>query len=199
MPNHKINRLRVSCIASFFFVLLFIISTPKHAMAEVFSVHLVHPNNHALVSSLNTDLDLRDYVKVTFPKNKDEAEILWISKKIEIHITDLEEAHLTVQKPPSREELEYARKYYNLEIAPEPVPAISISFTSSGSKKWADFTIRNVKRRAAIILDGIPLMAPIIQEPITSGTMQIVGDFSEEEIQSIVDRINALISKNRSM
>ena len=112
---------------------------------------------------------------------------------------DLEEARVTVQKPPSREEIEYARKYYNLEISPEPIPAISISFTSSGSKKWADFTARNVKRRAAIILDGIPLMAPIIQEPITSGKVQIHGNFSKEEIQSIVDRINALISESRSM
>ena len=184
---------------SFYFVLRFSISTPKHAMAESFSVHLVHPNNDALVSSLNTDLDLRDYMKVAFPKSKDEVEILWISKKIEIHITDLEEARVTVQKPPSREEIEYARKYYNLEISPEPIPAISISFTSSGSKKWADFTARNVKRRAAIILDGIPLMAPIIQEPITSGKVQIHGNFSKEEIQSIVDRINALISESRSM
>ena len=168
-------------------------------MAETFSVHLVHPNNDALVSSLNTDLNLRDYMKVTFPKSKDDVEILWISKKIEIHITDLEEAHLTVPKPASREELEYARKYYNLEISPEPVPAISISFTMSGGKKWAEFTTRNVKRRAAIILDGIPLMAPIIQDPIADGKVEIHGNFSKEEIQSIVDRINALIFESRSM
>jgi len=131
-------------------------------------------------------VDLQDYRKVVFPK-KDKNEVLWINKHIDIDISALEKATLKWQKP------------FGTESVQKPLPFISISFTQRGRKKWADFTTRNVKRRAAILLDGIPLMAPVIVAPITEGVAQIMGDISTEEAQRIVKRLNELIARNRSM
>lgn len=49
------------------------------------------------------------------------------------------------------------------------------------------------------ILDGIALLAPEIFEPMTSGSITVVGDFSERQAKQIADRINELIERNRSM
>ncbi|HTN72677.1 MAG TPA: hypothetical protein VMO00_16470 [Methylomirabilota bacterium] len=179
-----ISRLRAKHAVRRCFVLLFTIATTQLAIAESFSIHLVHPDNDAIVSSINPDVDLSDYMKIILPaEGKDE--VVWASKKVEIGLSDLFGAAVTVPKPVFRHE--------------QPIPSITISLTPGGSRKFADFTSQNVKRRAVILLDGRGLSAPEIGAPITSGVMGFAWLRSKQEAQSIVDRINALIAQNRSM
>lgn len=156
------------------------VSETSVPMTGSFSIQLVHPDNNVIVSSPNSNVDLTEYTQVTLIEH-DKKEVLWINKRIEIDITDVQEATLKWQKPP------YV------------IPIVFISFTQLGGKKWADFTTRNVKRRAAILVDGVPLIAPVIGAPITGGAAQIMGTLTEGEARRIVDRLNELIASGRPM
>lgn len=159
-----------------------------YAIADSFSIHLVHPDNDAIVSSLKSDSDLTEYVKIELAEDGKKV-VLWVKKKAEIDISDLERAHL-----------EFSPLTPSLRLRGEKsFPQIHIWFTPHGSKKWADFTTRNAKKRTVFVLDGIALRAPVIFEPITSGRTTVAGDFSEKQAKEIVDRINDLIDRNRAM
>jgi len=55
---------------------------------------------------------------------------------------------------------------------------VSFSFDRVGAKKFGKSTTKNVGRKIAIILDNKVISAPVIREPILSGTGQISGDFT---------------------
>jgi preprotein translocase subunit SecD len=70
-------------------------------------------------------------------------------------------------------------------------PVVHIEFTNEGSKKFREITARNVGKPLAIVLDGIIISAPNINEPITGGSAQISGEFSVEEIRDLVIKLKA--------
>jgi len=70
---------------------------------------------------------------------------------------------------------------------------ISITFTSSGGERLAKITSEGKGRRLAIIVDGHLYAAPLIQEPITGGKVEVSGNFSEEEAKSLVEKIRACL------
>ncbi|MFA4916313.1 MAG: protein translocase subunit SecD [Syntrophales bacterium] len=73
-------------------------------------------------------------------------------------------------------------------------PHIAIKFNSQGAKDFDRITAENVKKRLAIVLDGLVYSAPVIQERISGGEAQITGSFSMEEARdlAIVLRAGAL-------
>jgi preprotein translocase subunit SecD len=73
-------------------------------------------------------------------------------------------------------------------------PHVSIKFNSKGAKDFERITEENVKKRLAIVLDGIVHSAPVIQERIAGGEAQITGSFTMEEASdlAIVLRAGAL-------
>ena len=60
-------------------------------------------------------------------------------------------------------------------VGQEPVkgPVVRFEFDTEGQKAFADLTTRNTKKEMAIILDNIVYSAPVIDEPITSGSGMI--------------------------
>jgi len=70
-------------------------------------------------------------------------------------------------------------------------PYVGLEFNNEGSKLFGDITTKNVNKRVAIYLDGIPISIPVVQEPITGGRAQISGDFTVEEAKKLVQRLNA--------
>ncbi len=73
-------------------------------------------------------------------------------------------------------------------------PHVSIKFNSQGAKDFERITEENVKKRLAIVLDGVVHSAPVIQERIAGGEAQITGSFTMEEASdlAIVLRAGAL-------
>lgn len=57
-------------------------------------------------------------------------------------------------------------------------PYVGITFNSTGAKEFENITGKYVKKRLAIILDGMVYSAPTIQEKIAGGSAQISGSFS---------------------
>jgi preprotein translocase subunit SecD len=73
-------------------------------------------------------------------------------------------------------------------------PYVSVEFSPTGAKAFAELTEANVGKRLAIILDGNVHSAPVIRERIPSGQAQITGGFTTEEATdlAIVLRAGAL-------
>jgi preprotein translocase subunit SecD len=64
-------------------------------------------------------------------------------------------------------------------------PVVSITFNSAGASTFARVTRENVGRRFAMLVDGKILSAPVINEPIPSGTAQISGGFTTESANTL--------------
>jgi preprotein translocase subunit SecD len=73
-------------------------------------------------------------------------------------------------------------------------PHVSLKFNARGANEFDRITGENVKKRLAIVLDGVVHSAPVIQERISGGQAQITGSFTMEEASdlAIVLRAGAL-------
>ena len=71
---------------------------------------------------------------------------------------------------------------------------VSLKFDSQGARDFDRITAQNVKKRLAIVLDGVVHSAPVIQERISGGNAQITGSFTTDEAHdlAIVLRAGAL-------
>lgn len=65
-------------------------------------------------------------------------------------------------------------------------PTVSVRFDDAGSSRLGDVTTENVGRRLAIVTRDRALLAPVVREPIHGGTVQIAGNFSEDEAFALV-------------
>jgi preprotein translocase subunit SecD len=64
-------------------------------------------------------------------------------------------------------------------------PVVSITFNTTGAKRFGRVTQENVGKPFAIILDGKVLSAPNINEPILGGQAQISGSFTTESANAL--------------
>jgi preprotein translocase subunit SecD len=70
-------------------------------------------------------------------------------------------------------------------------PQVQLTFTSDGSKKFADITKRNVGKIVAIALDNMVVEAPRVNEPIYGGNAVITGQFTTEQAKTLQIQLNA--------
>lgn len=69
-------------------------------------------------------------------------------------------------------------------------PQVGLQFDDEGTKLFADITKRNLGKRVAIYLDGEIISAPTVQSEITTGQAVITGNFSIDEANNLVKRLN---------
>jgi len=70
-------------------------------------------------------------------------------------------------------------------------PEVSVQFDGDGAKIFEDLTRRNVGKRLGIYLDGLPISAPVVREPISGGSAVISGKFTIDEAKKLAERLNA--------
>lgn len=70
-------------------------------------------------------------------------------------------------------------------------PQVQLNFTSSGAKKFADITKRNVGKVVAIVLDQDIVEAPRVNEPILNGNAVISGNFNVQTANNLKIQLNA--------
>ncbi|MAG59912.1 protein translocase subunit SecD [Candidatus Woesebacteria bacterium] len=70
-------------------------------------------------------------------------------------------------------------------------PIISFETKSEGAEKFGEITTRLVGQPLIIFLDDVPVSAPVVQTPITGGSGQISGDFTNEETRSLSNLLNS--------
>ena len=75
-------------------------------------------------------------------------------------------------------------------------PVINFALNSEGAQIFGDFTGKNVGKRMAIVLDGLVYSAPVINERIGGGHVQVSGNYSVNEANdlSIALRSGALLA-----
>ncbi|MGP8153368.1 MAG: protein translocase subunit SecD [Smithella sp.] len=73
-------------------------------------------------------------------------------------------------------------------------PSVSLKFNSQGSIDFERITGENIRKRLAIVLDGVVHSAPVIEDRIAGGQAQITGTFTMDEARdlAIVLRAGAL-------
>lgn len=64
-------------------------------------------------------------------------------------------------------------------------PSIDFRFNGTGASRFASATAQNVGKRFAIVLDNKVISAPRINEPITGGSGQITGNFTQEDATNL--------------
>jgi len=119
--------------------------------------------------------------------------------------TTCQEAKDTGRKPPGTEIVESSDRYvscYLLQsramvtgenlVDAQPSfdqrtnePIVTFRFDSAGAKRFARVTQANVNHPFAIVLDNKVISAPVIREPILSGSGQISGNFSVQEANDL--------------
>lgn len=70
-------------------------------------------------------------------------------------------------------------------------PEVLLTFTSEGTRKFAEITSRNVGKRVAIVLDDMVIEAPTVNEAIPGGNARISGGFTIEMAKTLVTELNA--------
>lgn len=69
-------------------------------------------------------------------------------------------------------------------------PQVSLEFDDEGRKLFAEITERNVGKRVAIMIDGVIISAPVVQEKITEGNAVITGNFTVDEAKELARNLN---------
>ena len=71
------------------------------------------------------------------------------------------------------------------------MPRIMIDFDDAGAATFGDITSRNVGQQLAIVLDGKLMSAPVIKQPIRSGSAVIDGAFSTTETEDLATALRS--------
>ena len=70
-------------------------------------------------------------------------------------------------------------------------PTVSVQFDNDGAKIFEELTTKNVGKPLGIYLDGLPISAPVVREPIAGGSAVISGKFTLAEAKKLAERLNA--------
>jgi preprotein translocase subunit SecD len=73
----------------------------------------------------------------------------------------------------------------------QPGWRVVFTLNKSGTKKFAEATTRLQQKQLAIILDGVVESAPTVQSPITGGTGEITGSFTEKQAKDLAVVLNS--------
>lgn len=68
---------------------------------------------------------------------------------------------------------------------------VSLDLNGEGATIFKDLTQKNLNKRLAIYLDGVPISAPVVQSVIPDGHAVITGNFTIEEAKTLAARLNA--------
>ncbi len=91
-----------------------------------------------------------------------------------------------LQRGDQKWQLKKARPSYDQMGA----PAVSFTLDTMGSKLFYNVTRKNIGRNLAIVLDDMAISAPRINSAI-SGSGIIEGDFTQTEVDNLVNKLNA--------
>ena len=68
---------------------------------------------------------------------------------------------------------------------------VNIKFDSEGTELFFQATKNNVGRPLAILLDGVLISAPNVNEAISGGSAVISGSFTTQEVKDLVIKLRA--------
>ena len=66
---------------------------------------------------------------------------------------------------------------------------VTFTFNEQATEQWAKFTLSNIGRPVALVVEGKVYSYPYVQDQITGGKCQISGPFDEEEALEIAKKL----------
>ncbi len=141
--------------------------------APVFQMRLTVPAEAGNSPPANTDR--MTLAKINGATGRTNLEILYVERPILIDQNDLKSATVTTNTV-------------------NGMPAINISFTDQGRKRFAEVTRNNLDRRLAIIIDGKVYEAPVIRSEISGGMAVVEGSFGWHEAVQLSNKINQALT-----
>ena len=69
--------------------------------------------------------------------------------------------------------------------------AYQITFDEAGRQLLAEVTKNNIDRRVAVFIDGLAIGAPTITQEITDGRLVITGDYTQDQVIAIAQRLSS--------
>ena len=70
-------------------------------------------------------------------------------------------------------------------------PVVTLKFNKEGTDLFDELSRENIGKQVAILLDGIVISAPVVQERISAGEAQISGRFTTDEAQRLAIMLRA--------
>ena len=70
-------------------------------------------------------------------------------------------------------------------------PQVSLELNDEGAKLFGEITKKNIGKRVAIYLDGLPISVPVVQVEISDGQAVISGGFTPQEAKLLATRLNS--------
>jgi preprotein translocase subunit SecD len=161
---------------------------PKGIFLYLLAVSLALPITYNVTANDNIRIDFRLMYKDPAPNYE---EVLFKNERFFADRTPM----LSTNDIASASVITEAQGFYEKpKIVYKPIPAILIQFKEDSKKKLLKLTSENINKRLGIFINGQLIMAPIIMEPISGGSVKISNSkFTKEETQRIVNDINKRI------
>ena len=143
-----------------------------------------------LISNLFTIVYAQDSPIVQFKlvkSGKDLSNIVLEDKNL-LTKDDIESVSV-IRETYTENEIEFLRYKYP-DIENRSKISIRIVFTEDGQKEFNKITKNNLKKKLGIIIDQELVSAPIIHEPIDNNISLITVYYTEEEVKSLIDKLN---------
>ena len=159
----------------------------KRIILYLLAVSLAFPITYHVRASDNIQIDFRFVYKDPAPNYREvllKNERFFADRAPMLSINDIASASVITED---------VGFYEKASIVYKPMPAILIRFKEDSKKKLYKLTSENINTRLGIFINGQLIMAPIIKEPISGGSVKISGKFTREETQRIVNDINKYI------
>lgn len=156
----------------------------KRIFLYLLTMSLTLPITYDIGASDNIQIDFRIVYKDPAPNYE---EVLFKDKRFFANRTPMLSINDIASASVVTEDVGF---YEKGSIVHKPMPAILIQFKEDSKKKLHKLTSENINKRLGIFINGQLIMAPIIMEPISGGSVKISGEFTREETQRIVNDIN---------
>ena len=146
-----------------------------------------NPIQGANAGDILRDGDTKQQIQVPSLGNDKHAFEYWLDEQGHKNVEVLVVTDPDKSKIVSGDQLAAVRIDYN-NLSPE----VNFDLTAEGGALFADLTTENAptqtnSRRLGILMDDSVLSAPNINEPITGGSVRISGNFTKEEVSSLVN------------
>lgn len=102
-----------------------------------------------------------------------------------------DDQHINLERSPSLTSVDISEITKGNSLA-DNSPEISIVLTNEGARKFRKLTYDNIGKPIAIVIDGKIVSLPIVQAEIFGGKVSLRIDSSEEELDSMIERLRTI-------
>jgi len=139
-----------------------------------------------ITNNFNVPIEKPTYKFEPIPVDKEDGFYATIDYTSPINIQD---KNVKLENNPSltfKDILEVKKTYRN---SGDNKAEISITLTKEGARKFYILTKENIGKPLAIVIEKHIVSMPVVQDMVMGGKVSISGDFSEKEIDRMIERI----------